>query len=75
MSKTKYTTEVRYFVFELRDGLMKEPKEWHYTSETTVFEPYGYNTQDRAVEAISKTGGCAEYIVLPKVIKSIDWSE
>lgn len=45
-------TEIRYVIYQNRDGLLKEPKS--YWSDSELMFPYWYSSQEEALQAINK---------------------
>ena len=74
MEKTEYEMITRYKIFELREGLLKELKEGHYTGYSNVFSDYDTREESER-DIMKKIDSCCKYIILPITEKSIKWDE
>lgn len=62
-----WKTEIRYVIYEIREGLLKEPKD-HWDEHSLMFGLW-YETQDEALQAIQKEQyPPTTLIVLPRVV-------
>lgn len=69
--KITYQIVTRYKIFELRDGLIKEPKEYdlRYKTRECMFDEY--ETEDQAKDAIlKKDSSFGDYLILQVADKS-----
>jgi len=70
------TIENRYKIFELREGLLKEPKiKAPFGAPVEKrFDTSGYNSKKEALKAIIKSEG-GPYTILPMTQKIVFWEE
>ncbi len=65
MEKTEIVYKKTYKIFELTDGgTLRQPTYDYYGQDHRIFDTYGYNTGNEAIEAISKENKGGPYIVL-----------
>lgn len=66
-----YKVHIRYVIYELRDGLLKEPKS-HWSDYDLMFTNW-FETQEQALEAIqNEPTAKSTLIVLPVAVKYWD---
>lgn len=63
-----WKTEIRYVIYEIREGLLKEPED-HWDDRSLMFG-LRYKTQEEALQAIQKEQYApSTLVVLPKAVR------
>ncbi len=67
-------TEVNivYRIYEIREGLLKVPKEFYYGSRYGTFDD-GYKTMEDACDAIKNSDTHQEFVILAMAQRSVDY--
>ncbi len=73
--ETKYEMITKYKIFEIREGLLKEPEDHYYGRSEITFDEY--KSYELAEQAIFKNiEGCSSsYVILAITDKTIKWDD